>query len=69
MSKNLYSELKKEVNYTCDPSKHGVEGLPGSLGCGPYGVRLADYLNYVNYLLSSGIGQTENIRDSYVQYP
>jgi hypothetical protein len=40
MSKNLNSELKKEESYTSDPSKHGVEGLPGALGRRPYGERL-----------------------------
>jgi hypothetical protein len=35
-SKNLNSELKKEESYICDPSKCGVEGLPGALGRGPY---------------------------------
>jgi hypothetical protein len=53
MSKNLNSELKMEENYTCDPSKHGVERSPGALGHGPYGERSADCTNYVNNLLSS----------------
>jgi hypothetical protein len=53
MSKNLNFELKKEESYTCDPSKHGVEGSLGKLGCGPYGERPADYTNYVNHLLSN----------------
>jgi hypothetical protein len=47
MSKNLNSELKKEENYTCDPSKRMVEGSSGALGRGPYGERSADYTNYV----------------------
>jgi hypothetical protein len=52
MGKNLNSELKKEENCTCDPSKCGVEGSPGVVGCGPYGKRHVDYMNYVNHLLS-----------------
>jgi hypothetical protein len=39
MSKNLNSELKREENYTCDPSKRGVEGSSGVLGCEMYGER------------------------------
>jgi hypothetical protein len=53
MSKNLNSELKKEENYTCDPSKRGVERSPGALICEPYGERHADCTNYVNHLLSN----------------
>jgi hypothetical protein len=49
----MNSELKKEENYTCDPSKHGVEGSQGVLGCGPYRERHADCTNYVNHLLSN----------------
>jgi hypothetical protein len=50
MSKNLNSELKKEEDCTCDPSKRGVKG---SLGCRLYGERPTDYTNYVNHLLSN----------------
>jgi hypothetical protein len=57
MTKNLNSELKNEENYTCDPSKRGVEGLPDALGCGLYGERPTDCTNYVNNLLSNWIGQ------------
>jgi hypothetical protein len=53
MSKNLNSELKKEENYICDPSKRGVEVSLGALGCKPYGERHADCMNYVNHLLSN----------------
>jgi hypothetical protein len=53
MSKDLNSGLKKEESYTCDPSKHGVEGSLGPLERRPYGVRPADYTNYVNHLLSN----------------
>jgi hypothetical protein len=53
MSKDLDSELKKEDNYTCDPSKRGVEGLPGALERKPYQERPADCTNYVNHLLSN----------------
>jgi hypothetical protein len=53
LSKNWNSELKKKENYTCDPSKRGVEGSPGALGCGSYGERLADCTNYANHLLSN----------------
>jgi hypothetical protein len=53
MNKNLNSELKKEENYTCDPSKHGVEGSSGALGCETYGERLANCTNYINHLLSN----------------
>jgi hypothetical protein len=53
MSKNLNSELKKEESYTCDPSKHGVEGSLGALGRRPYGERPANCTNYVNHLLSN----------------
>jgi hypothetical protein len=53
MSKNLNSELKKEENYTCGPSKHGVKGSSGALGRGSYGERLVDCTNYVNHLLSN----------------
>jgi hypothetical protein len=53
MSKNLNSILKNEESYTCDPSKCGVDGSPGVLGCGLYGERSADCKNYVNYLLSN----------------
>jgi hypothetical protein len=53
MSKNLNSVLKNEESYTCDPSKCGVEGSSGVLGCGSYGERSADCKNYVNYLLSN----------------
>jgi hypothetical protein len=51
MSKNLNSKLKKEESYTCDQSKHGVEGSLGALGDGPYEERHADCTNYVNHLL------------------
>jgi hypothetical protein len=53
MSKNLNPELKKEDDYTCDPSMCGVEGSPGALGRGPVGERPADSTNYVYYLLSN----------------
>jgi hypothetical protein len=53
MSKNLNSNLKKEENYTCDTSKHGVEGSPGALGRRPYVERHTDCMNYVNHLLSN----------------
>jgi hypothetical protein len=53
MSKNLNSELKEEDNCICDLLTHGVEGSPGALGHRPYGERLVDYINYVNYLLSN----------------
>jgi hypothetical protein len=53
MSKNLNSELKKEESYTCDPLKHEVKGSPGALGREPYGERPANYINYVNHLLSN----------------
>jgi hypothetical protein len=53
MSKILNFELKKEENYTCDPSKHGVEGSPNALGHRPYGERPTDCINYVNHLLSN----------------
>jgi hypothetical protein len=53
MSMNLNSELKKEENCTCDPSKHGVEGSSNALLCGPYGERPVDCTNYVNHLLSN----------------
>jgi hypothetical protein len=46
-------KLKKEKSYTCDPSNRGVEGSPGALGCGPYGERPVDFINYVNHLLSN----------------
>jgi hypothetical protein len=42
VTKKLNSELKKDENYTCDPSKHEVEGSPSALGHGPYGERHAD---------------------------
>jgi hypothetical protein len=61
MSKNLNSELKKEEYYTCDPLKHGVEGSPGALECGPYGERPADCTNYINHLLSNSIRQIDHI--------
>jgi hypothetical protein len=44
MCKNLNSELKKEDNCTCDPSKHGVKGWPGAVGCRPYGERTAEIM-------------------------
>jgi hypothetical protein len=53
MCKNLNFELKKEESYTCDPSKRGVEGLPGALERRSYGERHADCTNYVNHLLSN----------------
>jgi hypothetical protein len=53
MSKNLNYKMKKEENYTCDPSKREVKGSPGALGCGPYGERYADCTNYINHLLSN----------------
>jgi hypothetical protein len=53
MSKNLNSESKKKENYTCDPSKCGVEGSSSALGRGPYGERPVNYTNYVNQLLSN----------------
>jgi hypothetical protein len=53
MSKNLNFELKKEESYTCDPSKHGVKGSPGTLGRGRYGERPMDGTNYVNHLFSN----------------
>jgi hypothetical protein len=45
--------MKKEESYTCDPSKCGVEGSPGALGCGLYGERPTDCTNYDNNLLSN----------------
>jgi hypothetical protein len=53
MSNNLNSELKKEENYTYDPSKCRVEGSLGALGHGPYGERPADFTNYIYHLLSN----------------
>jgi hypothetical protein len=53
MSKNLNSELKKEENYTCDPSKCGIVASPGALGRGLYGEGPADCTNYINHLLSN----------------
>jgi hypothetical protein len=53
MSKNLNSELKKKESYTCDPSKHRVEGSPGAVGRGSYRERPADCTNYDNCLLSN----------------
>jgi hypothetical protein len=53
MSKNLNFELKNKENYTCDPSKRGVEGLSGALGHERHGERHADYTNFVNHLLSN----------------
>jgi hypothetical protein len=53
MSKNLNYELKKEENYTYDPSKRGVEGSSGLLGHRPYGERPMDCMNYINHLLSN----------------
>jgi hypothetical protein len=64
MSKNL----KKEENYTCDPSKHGVEGSSTVLGRGPYGERTTDCTNYVSHLLSN-FRQIQHIQDSYMSYP
>jgi hypothetical protein len=52
MSKN-FLELKMEEDCTCDPSKRGVVGLPGVLGCGPYWERITDCMNYDNHLLSN----------------
>jgi hypothetical protein len=49
MSKNLNSKLKKKENYTCDPSKRGIEGSSGVLRRGLYGERPGDCTNYVNY--------------------
>jgi hypothetical protein len=46
MSKNLNSELKNEENFTCDPSRHGVEGSPGAVGRRPYEERHADCMTY-----------------------
>jgi hypothetical protein len=51
MSKNLNSELKKEENYTCDPSNRRIEGSLGALGREPYGEWPMNYINYVNHLL------------------
>jgi hypothetical protein len=45
--------LKNKESYTCDPSKRGVKGSLGALGCGPYGERPMDCTNYINYLLSN----------------
>jgi hypothetical protein len=45
MSMNLNSELKKEENYTCDPSKHGVKGSLGALERGPYAERPTNCTN------------------------
>jgi hypothetical protein len=53
MGKNLNSKLKKEENYTCDPSEHGVEGSLSVLGCESYEERLANCTNYINHLLSN----------------
>jgi hypothetical protein len=53
MSKNLNSELKKEVSYTCDQSNGGVEGSLSALGHGPYGEWPTNYTNYVNHFLSN----------------
>jgi hypothetical protein len=47
MSKNLNSELNKEENFTCDPSRYGVEQSPGAVGREPYGERPADCMTYV----------------------
>jgi hypothetical protein len=69
MSKNLNSKLKNEESYTYDMSKHGVKGLTGALGRGPYRERHMDCIDYVNHLLSNWIGQIEHIWDSNVQYP
>jgi hypothetical protein len=49
MSKNLNSKLKNEENYTCDPSKRGVEGSTGVLGHRPYGERSSELKNEENY--------------------
>jgi hypothetical protein len=68
MSMNLNSKLKIEENYTCDPSKHGVERSPGALGHVPYGERPTNCMSYVNHLLSNWIRPIEHIRNSYVQY-
>jgi hypothetical protein len=40
-----------EESYTCDLSKHGVEGSLGALGREPYGEWPTDCTNYVNNLL------------------
>jgi hypothetical protein len=53
MSRNLNDVLKKEEGYTYDPSKRGVKGSSGALGCRPYGQRPADCTYYVNHLLSN----------------
>jgi hypothetical protein len=53
MSKNLNSELKKKKDCTYDPSKRGVKGSPGALERGPYNVRHANCMNYINHLLSN----------------
>jgi hypothetical protein len=45
MSQNLNYELKKEVDCTCDPSKHGVKRSLGALGCESYEERHADCTN------------------------
>jgi hypothetical protein len=52
MSKNLNSELKKEENFTCDPSRRGVKGSSGAMGHIPYGERPTDCTTYINHLLS-----------------
>jgi hypothetical protein len=49
--------IENKENYTCDPSKRGVEGSPGALGHKPYGERHVDYTNSVNHLLSNWIRQ------------
>jgi hypothetical protein len=51
MSKNLNSELKKEENFTCDPSRHWVEGSLSAVEHEPYGERPTNGTIYVNHLL------------------
>jgi hypothetical protein len=51
MCKNLTSKLKKEENFTCDPSRRGVEGSFGAVGHEPYEERLLECMTYINHLL------------------
>jgi hypothetical protein len=53
MNMDLNSKLKKEESYTCDPSKRGIEGSSGALGCGSYEERTTDCMNYITHLLSN----------------
>jgi hypothetical protein len=64
MGKNLNSELKKEDSYTCDPSKHGVEGSPGGWDTDHMGrgLQTAQIMLIICY-------QIKHVQDSYMQYP